>query len=75
MLGEFSGLSATVQHLSGHGWTADDAYTVHFRTIGGAAGTMQSAAGAWGPFAVCARVVGTAGTLWLEGDIVRFADA
>jgi predicted dehydrogenase len=74
MLGEFTRVSASVQHLSGNDWTADDAFTVYYRTERGSTGTMQSSVGSWGPFSVCAKVVGTAGTLWIEGDVVRVAD-
>lgn len=74
MLGDFSGVSASLQCVSGRDWTADDSYTVHFRTESGAAGIMSSTVGAPGPFTVAAKVIGTGGTLWLEGDLVRTAD-
>ena len=56
MLGEFSGLSASVRRVSARDWTADDTYTVHFRTRGGAEGVLQSSAGGWGPAVVSSRV-------------------
>ena len=75
MLGEFEGVSASLHCLSGRDWSADDSYTVHFRTRSGASGMLSSSVGAWGPFGVTARLVGAGATLWLEGDVVRVADA
>jgi len=75
MCGEIEGVSASLQTLSDRDWTADDTYTVHFRTEQGTEGVLQSSAGAWGPPVVCARVTGTRGTLWIEGDRVHVADA
>ncbi len=75
MLGEFTGVSASLRCVSGRGWTADDTYTIHFRTRSGAEGILQSTAGARGPFVSCSRVIGSEGTLWIEGDQVFVADA
>lgn len=74
MLGEFTGVSASLRCVSERGWTADDTYTIHFRTERGAEGVLQSTAGARGPFANVSRVVGSQGTLWIEGDSVFVAD-
>lgn len=74
-LGEFAGVSASLAVLSDRDWTADDTYTVHFRTRDGAEGVLQSSAGAWGPLVACSRIVGSAGTLWIQGDDVFVADA
>ncbi|MHC4220443.1 MAG: Gfo/Idh/MocA family protein, partial [Planctomycetota bacterium] len=73
-LGEFEGLSASLALLSDREWSADDTYSVHFRTRNGAEGMLQSTAGAYGPFVFCSRIVGSAGTLWLQGDDVFVAD-
>lgn len=75
MLGEFAGVSAAVHRISERDWSADDTYTVHFRTHGGADGILQSSAGAWGAPVFCSRVVGSKGTLWIEGEKVFVADA
>jgi predicted dehydrogenase len=75
MLGEFEGLSASLCRVSQRDWSAEDTYTVHFRTRSGAEGVLQSSAGAWGPPVFCSRVIGSKGTLWLEGDKVFVADA
>ena len=55
--------------------TAEDSYMVHFRLVSGVEGVMASSAAAWGPPLVVARVVGTTGTAWVEGDAVRIGDA
>ena len=41
--------------------TADDSFTVHFETVAGCAGVMQSTAADWGPPVVITRVAGTSG--------------
>jgi len=75
MLGELTGVSASLRVVSERPWTAEDTYTIHFRTASGAEGVLQSTAAARGPFAAISRVVGSRGTLWLEGDSVFVADA
>jgi len=55
--------------------TAEDSYTVHFRLRSGVEGVMQSTAGAWGPPLFTTRIVGGAGTLWVDFDTVWLADS
>jgi len=78
-VGEFEGVSASVAVVAERSealpWTADDSYSVHFRTRSGVDGILQSSAAARGPFAACSRFVGSRGTLWIEGDSVGVADA
>jgi predicted dehydrogenase len=74
-LGEITGLSGSLSLVSDRDWTAEDGYTVHFRTASGCDGVLQSTAGAWGPPVICSRVAGSAGTLWIEGEQVKVADA
>ena len=74
-LGEFDGLSATLPTLADRDWTAEDTYVVHFRLESGCVGTMQSSAADWGPITMVARIAGSRGTVWTEGDVVRVADA
>ena len=74
MLGEFVGVSASLCRVGHPDWTADDSYTLHFRTQRGAEGVLQSTAAAHGPFLMTARVVGSQGTLWIEGDNVHVAN-
>ena len=73
-LGEISGVSAGLNLVSDHPWSAEDSYTVHFRA-GEVEGVMQSSAGSFGNILVTTRIAGTRGTLWLEGDQVLLADA
>jgi predicted dehydrogenase len=75
MLGEIARVSATLSRVVDHGWTAEDAYLVHFETENGAAGIMQSVASDRGPMLFGTRIVGSGGTAWLEGDRVQLADA
>jgi predicted dehydrogenase len=74
-LGEFSGVSATLANVAPRAMTAEDSYLVHFRLATGVEGVMASSAAAWGLPLMVARVVGSTGTAWLEGDVVRIGDA
>ena len=75
LCGRFTGVSASLDLLADRDWSAEDTYTVHFRTERGASGVIQSSAGSWGmPFG-CSRVVGTRGTLSIEGDAVNIGTA
>ena len=77
--GEFVGVSASLQTVAERSdaapWTAEDSYSVHFRTESGLSGILQSSSAARGPFAACTRFVGSHGTLSIEGDSVSVADA
>ena len=74
-LGEITGVSAGLNAVTDRkGWTAEDSYTVHFRTAGGVEGVMQSTTGAAGPPLFLTRIVGTAGTVWADFDTVSVAD-
>jgi predicted dehydrogenase len=74
-LGELSGVSAGLSLTSDREMTADDSFTVHFRTRSGVEGIMQSSAGTWGPPVVSMRLSGRTGTIWTEGDAVWLADS
>ena len=74
-LGEFSDVSAGLNVVSDHRWSAEDSYTVQFRLVSGVEGVMQSSAGSYGPILVSTRVAGSRGTCWLEGERVMVADA
>ena len=49
--------------------SADDSFDLHFRSHSGVIGTFQSTAAAWGPAIDITRVVGPAGTLWLDDTV------
>jgi predicted dehydrogenase len=74
-LGEFADVSAGLNVVADRDWTAEDTYTVQFRTVGGVEGVMQSSAGGYGPILVISRIAGSRGTCWLDGDAVWVADA
>jgi len=73
-LGEFEGVSATLQCVSERTMSAEDTYTVHFRLRNGVHGVLQSSASTWGRFLGCTQFAGSRGTLWIEGDAVWVAD-
>lgn len=75
MLGEWSGLSASLDVVSDRDWSADDTYTVHFRTAQGCTGILQSSAATFGPPAMTSRISGPRGTLTIAGNTVSVADA
>jgi predicted dehydrogenase len=74
-LGEFAAVSASLPHVVDRGWSAEDAFVVHFRLRNGCVGVMQSVAGDRGPMLFATRVAGTHGAVWAEGDRVQIADA
>jgi predicted dehydrogenase len=74
-LGEVTSVSGGLNVVSDRDWSAEDSYTVHFRTAGGVEGVMQSSAGSFGPILISTRIAGSKGTCWLEGDAVWVADA
>jgi predicted dehydrogenase len=74
-LGEFDGVSASLPLVADRSMTAEDSYTVHFRTRRGVDGIMQSTAGAYGPPLFVTRIAGTGGTVWVDFDTVSIADA
>jgi predicted dehydrogenase len=74
-LGEFAGVSATLTNVAPRAMTAEDSYMVHFRLATGVAGLMASSSASWGQPVVVARVAGTTGTAWVEGDALRIGDA
>jgi len=75
-LGEFATVTASLVRLA-RTTTADDGFVVHFRLASGVAGVMQSTAADRGPFLIETRVVGTAGSAWIDGlgAVVSVADA
>jgi predicted dehydrogenase len=74
-LGEWAGLSASLDLVADRDWSAEDSFTIHFRTTAGCSGVLQSSAGTWGPPVLTSRISGAAGTLSILGDQVSVADA
>jgi predicted dehydrogenase len=58
-------------------WSADDGFLVHCVMESGAVAFMQSTPSDRGPLLIETRVVGSQGTIWIEGlgDTVKVADA
>jgi predicted dehydrogenase len=75
MLGRITGVSASLPVASGRPMSAEDTYTVHFRTESGVEGVLHSSAASRGPMLADQRVTGTKGTAWLVGDEVHVATA
>jgi predicted dehydrogenase len=73
-LGEFEGVSAALPRVAERDWTAEDGFSVRFRLRSGVDGILQSTAADWGPFLAVARIVGSTGSAWTEGDAVKVAD-
>ncbi len=72
--GEVHAVSGTLTLVSERAMTAEDSFTVQFRTHSGVDGIMQSTAGAWGPPVFATRIAGTRGTVWVDFDTVSIAD-
>ena len=75
LVGEITGVSATLDTLSCHGWTAEDSFSIHFRTTSGAGGVIQSSISDLGPPLFMTRVAGTKGALRVEDGSVFVTDA
>ena len=73
-LGEFASVSARLNVVSARDGVAEDSFTVRFTLVDGVEGVLQQTAAAWGPYGGIARVAGTDGSLWTEGDAVWLAD-
>jgi predicted dehydrogenase len=76
-LGEFDNVSAALPMVSGRdpSTQAEDSASIRFRTESGCEGFVQQSAGVWGSRIEIMRVAGPRGTLDLDGEVVRYADA
>jgi predicted dehydrogenase len=72
--GDFASVSAMLPIASARHEVAEDSFVVRFRMRAGLEGVMQQTAASWGPPSGLTRVVGTDGSLWIEGDAVWLAD-
>lgn len=75
-LGELDSVYVSLLHISERGVTADDGFVAHLRLQSGAACVMQSTPSDRGAMFIETRVVGSAGTAWIDGlgDAVYVAD-
>jgi predicted dehydrogenase len=60
--------------VSGRDWTAEDSFSVRFRTVSGVEGVLQSSVADAGEPVHLTRIAGTGGSLWVDGPDVRVAD-
>jgi predicted dehydrogenase len=75
MLGEFTGVSASVQKLAPRpAMTSDDTFTIHFRMATGVQGVMMASMGIAGSPNAITRISGTDGSAWVQGDDVWIAN-
>jgi predicted dehydrogenase len=74
-LGEFADVSGALINVADHGWSAEDTYSVRFRTTTGCEGFMQSSAADWGGLLITTRIAGSKGTIWTDFDGIHLADA
>ncbi len=72
---DISGISASCDTISQHGWTAEDTFSFHFRTVSGASGIIQSSISDMGPPLIETRVAGTDGAIRIQGHDVYLTDA
>ncbi len=72
---DLSGLSASLDTISQHGWTAEDTFSIHFRTVSGASGIIQSSISDMGPPLIQTRIAGTEGAIRVENGKVFLVDA
>ncbi|MFT4262207.1 MAG: Gfo/Idh/MocA family oxidoreductase [Nocardioides sp.] len=72
--GDVTGVSAALPTISDRGWTVEDTFSVRFRTASGVDGILQSSAVDGGDPFTATRIVGTKGSLWIEGASVMVAD-
>jgi predicted dehydrogenase len=73
-VGEVSAVAATLQTLAPRAMTADDSYIAQLQTEGGCAVLLHSSCAAAGQFVALAKVTGTSGSAWAQGDDVWLDD-
>ena len=72
--GEVAGVSAGLTSVSDPALDVDDAFTIRCAMRSGVDATLVQSGAAVGPAAGMTRLVGTRGTLWVEGDTVHIAE-
>ena len=69
MFGDFAGVRAHLPTMSSHGWNVEDTFSVSFRTKSGVEGLLQSSIAVYGRDLYLNRVMGSEGTVALEGPM------
>jgi predicted dehydrogenase len=72
--GEVAAVSAGLPDVSDPPLGVDDSFSVRCLMRNGVDVSLVQSSAAAGPGAAMTRLVGTKGTLWVEGDVVRLAD-
>jgi predicted dehydrogenase len=70
-LGDVAHVAGRLTSVTGRG--ADDTFSMLLEFESGATAVLQQTAAAWGPAAGLTRVVGSGGTVWLDGTTVWLA--
>ena len=71
----FTGLSASLDTISPHGWSAEDSATIHFRAENGASGVIQTSISDMGDPLIVTRIAGTKGAVRIQDGEVYLTDA
>lgn len=74
-LGEFESVSGMLSNISTTRGPVDDSFSVRFRLVSGLEGVLQQTGASAGPLTEITQVSGTKGRIWLDGQVVRIADA
>jgi predicted dehydrogenase len=72
--GEVAAVSAGLPDVSDPPLGVDDSFSIRCLMRNGVDVSLVQSSAAAGPGAAMTRLVGTKGTLWVEGDVVRLAD-
>ena len=73
-LGEFDTVSASLASVALSRGAVDDSFAVRFRLKSGLEGVLQQCSGSYGPMLDVNRIAGAKGSIWIDGETVRFAD-
>lgn len=74
-LGDFHSISAATSILSDRRDVAEDSFDLRFKMVNGVEGVISQTGASWGPTVLMSRVMGSEGTLWIEGNEAWIADA
>jgi predicted dehydrogenase len=73
-LGEFDTVSASLATVAISRRAVEDSFAVRFRLKSGVEGVLQQCSGSFGTMLDVNRIAGSTGSIWIDGETVRFAD-
>lgn len=73
-LGDFESVSAVLPRVTISRGDVEDSYSMRFRMKNGAVGVIQQCGGDYAGMSEMARIVGSKGTVWVEGTRIMYAD-